>query len=483
MELGRIRKFNAGLIVAAAVCAAVLSSTAATARADVQLHRLFSTGAVLQQGMRVPIFGTAAVGEAVSVRIQDQEGQTNADAEGNWRIEVGPLKPGGPFVLTVGGDKRLTVNNVFVGEVWVCAGGTNMQSPVINADGYGSVMTNSANQQLRLYMLKREGSVTPRTTTDVPWIQAGAASVGGFSAVGYYFGRGIAKSQNVPVGLISCNNYLSSIESWISKPALEGSPTLKKALDKPISHIDLKSPTVIFNGMVNPITQYAVRGVLWYHGEGSLEAAYQYREALPLLIADWRKHWKQPNLPFLIVQLAPNKVPIKVMAESKLAELRESQLLAAKQTPNTALIVITDHGDPYDIHPRQKEPVGQRLALAAESMVYGGKAEYRGPMFASANFSKGQALLRFQNVGGGLMAKGDELKGFFVAGADRVFYEGKAVIEGDGVVVTSTQVPNPEAARYGWADFPQGNLFSKEGLPASPFRTDNYPLLTSPAAE
>ncbi len=161
--------------------------------------------------------------------------------------------------------------------------------------------------------------------------------------------------------MIGLNLDMSSIESWISNEALAASPTLKSALDKPISSSDTKSPTVLFNGMVNPVTRYAVRGVVWYHGEGSLESAYQYREALQVLIADWRKHWNQPDLPFLIVQLTAHKVISKVQIESKLAELRESQFLAAKQTPNTALVVTVDHGDPVLMHPREKEPVGQRM--------------------------------------------------------------------------------------------------------------------------
>jgi sialate O-acetylesterase len=504
MELRSIRKF-ATLITVVGAIVVELAANAAPLRADVQLDRLFSANAVLQRGVKVPIFGTADPGEEVTIGIQNLQEKTTADADGKWQVQVGPLKVGGPFLLTATGGtsgvRRLSINNVMVGDVWVCAGGGNMTYSLLNSEGGGTSVINSLNHQMRLYMVKREGAKEPRTQSDIPWVTAGAASVGSFSGVGYFFGRTLVKylaekeRENVPIGLIGLNHDISSIESWISREALESSPTLKSALDKPISSTDSKSPTVLFNGMVNPVTRYAVRGVLWYHGESSVESAYQYREALPLLIADWRKHWNRPDLPFLIVQLTAHKVISKVQIESKLAELRESQFLAAKQTPHTALVVTVDHGDPISLHPREKEPIGQRAALAAQGLVYGDKIEYTGPLLNSAGFAKGRAELRFLHVGTGLMFKGTEkdgkdkdgkepeAKGFFVCGADHVFHEGKATLEGDTLVVTSPNVPAPEAVRYGWSDFPTGNLYNKEGLPASPFRTDNYPLLTTPQAE
>lgn len=500
MELRSIREF-AALVAIIGAFVVELGLPVAPVRADVQLNRLFSPGAVLQRGVKVPIFGTADAGEEVTVALQNLQEKVVADADGNWEVRIGPLQAGGPYTLIITAGRRLTVNNVMVGDVWVCAGGANMTYPLLQSEGGGSAVINSLNHQMRLYMVKREGAKEPRTLSDIPWVTAGAASVGSFSGVGYFFGRTLVKyleekeKQRVPIGLIGLNLDMSSIESWISNEALAASPTLKSALDKPISSSDTKSPTVLFNGMVNPVTRYAVRGVVWYHGEGSLESAYQYREALPVLIADWRKHWNQPDLPFLIVQLTAHKVISKVQIESKLAELRESQFLAAKQTPNTALVVTIDHGDPVLMHPREKEPVGQRIAMAAQSLVYGDKVEYTGPMFNTASFGKGRAELRFLHVGSGLMFKGTEkdgkdkdgkepeARGFFVCGADRVFHEGKATLEGDTLVITSPNVPAPEAVRYGWADFPVGNLYNKEGFPASPFRTDNFPLLTTPQAE
>jgi sialate O-acetylesterase len=453
-------------------------------RADVKLHSIFTSEAVLQQGMKIPIFGTADDGESVLVRIQDQEASTVA-VDGKWEVEIGPLVGSDrPHQLTVTGNKRLTVHNVFIGEVWVCAGGANMQLPILQSEGFGSVVTTASNQPIRLFPLKREGAVDPQESTSTAvWMRAGAASVGTFSAVGYHFGRALQKHVKVPVGLISCNHYESSIESWISRAALGASPELNKALAKPITSTDTRSPTVLFNAMVNPITRYAVRGVVWYHGESSVESAYEYRIGLSTMIADWRKHWGNDKLPFVIVQVAPHRIPAKVAVESKYAELRESQLLISKQIPDTALVVITDYGDQNNMRPPQKEPVGQRAALAAQGLVYHDKAEFMGPIFDSATFARNEATLKFRHVGGGLAKKGDELQGFFICGPDRAFQAAKAEIKGNTVVVSSDQVPVAESVRYGWSDFPIVNLINKEGLPASPFRTDNYPLLTQPKAK
>jgi len=454
-----------------------------SAQAEIKLHRLFSRDAVLQQKMIVPIFGTGDTeGETVTVRIQDQMA-TGVVKDGQWRVEIGPLNPGGPYQLNVTGGKLITLLDVMVGEVWVCAGGTNMQWNVLRSQGFADVVSHPINRQLRLYTLKREGAVEPRTTSETAWLSAGAASVGTFSAVGYFFGRALQPHVDVPIGLISCNHFDSTVESWISRDAIAASPEMKASLEKPIAAHLTRSPTVLFNAMVKPITQYGVRGVLWYQGETESEHAYEYRNKLKTLIADWRKHWGQPKMPFIIVQHAPFKVIVKKHLESKLAELRESQLLVSREVPNVSLVVITEYGDQYDMHPPQKLPVGERAALMARGAVYGERIEYSGPVFAGASFERNEATLRFEHVGEGLQAKSDELTGFVVAGSDRVFHEGKATILADTIVVTSAEVPVPIAVRYGWADFPTGNLMNKEGQPASPFRTDDFPLISAPKEE
>jgi sialate O-acetylesterase len=227
---------------------------------------------------------------------------------------------------------------------------------------------------------------------------------------------------------------------------------------------DSGTATVLYNGMIAPLLPYAIRGVIWYQGESNVHREQQYRALFPALIADWRRAWGQGDFPFLFVQIAPHS--------DMTPELREAQLLAWQDTPNTAMAVTMDCGDANDIHPARKQPVGARLALAARALAYGEPLEYSGPVFESMEVKGGQATVRFTHLDGGLVAKKGPLKGFTVAGPDNVFHVAKAVIRGKDVVVTSQAVPRPASVRYGWAQVPEGNLFNKAGLPASPFRTD-----------
>jgi sialate O-acetylesterase len=224
------------------------------------------------------------------------------------------------------------------------------------------------------------------------------------------------------------------------------------------------SPTGLYNGMVAPIIPYAIKGAIWYQGESNASHAKQYRTLFPAMIADWRKRWKQGDFPFLFVQIAPfNGQP---------PEIREAQFLTLAKVKNTAMAVTTDVGNAMDIHPTQKEPVGQRLALAARALAYGEKIEYSGPLYDAMMTKNGKAVVSFKHVGGGLVAKDGELKGFTIAGEDKQFVPAQAKIQGSIIVVSAESVAQPIAVRYGWANVPEVNLFNKEGLPASPFRTD-----------
>jgi sialate O-acetylesterase len=240
---------------------------------------------------------------------------------------------------------------------------------------------------------------------------------------------------------------------------------LQDAPAPPTAHTgDSGTPTVLWNGMIAPLLPYAIRGAIWYQGEGNVQRERQYRTLFPALITDWRRAWGQGEFPFLFVQIAP--------FQDMTPEIREAQLLTWQHTPNTAMAVTTDCGDAKDIHPTHKQPVGARLALAARALAYGEKLEYSGPVFQSMSVAGNKATLRFDHLGGGLVAKGGALKGFTVSGADKVFVPAHAEIRGSTVVVTSKAVRNPLAVRYGWANVPEANLFNKAGLPASPFRTD-----------
>ncbi len=238
-------------------------------------------------------------------------------------------------------------------------------------------------------------------------------------------------------------------------------------------------PTELYNGMIAPLTNYTIKGAIWYQGESNAGRAEQYRFLFADMIRNWRSDWNQGNFPFLLVQLAPFMPAKKSPGESSWAELREAQLHATKILPNVGMAVITDVGEQGDIHPKKKKPVGERLALAAREIAYGQKIVSSGPTFQKMRVKGDKAILTFVNVGGGLVARDGELKGFSIAGPDQRFVWADAKIDGKDIVVSSPEVKTPVAVRYGWADFPDVNLWNKDGLPATPFRTDDFQRMTA----
>jgi sialate O-acetylesterase len=320
------------------------------------------------------------------------------------------------------------------------------------------------------------------------WLECEPASVQEFSAVAYYFGRELEKSLKVPVGLIVTSWGGMPCEAYTSLEALDAEPSLKHYADKARAaakqfEVDKKpvapnSPTALYNAMTHPLIKFPVKGAIWYQGESNAGRAYEYRTLYPAMIKDWRAQWKS-DLPFVGVQLAPFKGGASGV---DYAELRDAQLHATKVLPKVGVAVITDSGHETDIHPPQKEAAGVRLALNARAPAYGEKLEYLGPVFKDVKFDGGTATLSFDHVGGGLVAKDGDLTGFVAAGTDNVFQPAKATIKGDTVVVTSDKVDKITAVRYGWVNFakPTLNLFNKEGLPATPFRTDDLPYTTAP---
>lgn len=517
--------------------AALIIATALTsgAWAEVKLNPLFRDGAVLQQDANVPVWGTAKDGEQVTVQFDGQSAATTAK-DGKWMVHLKPHKAGGPFVLTVTGENTLALNNVLVGEVWVCSGQSNMQFE-LRFDATAATETASANYpKIRTFNVRRKNSVQPLAEAEGTWEECSPARSKYFSAVGYYFGRDLHKATGVPVGLIHSSYGATPAQAWTSldglekepmlhryaeeakklaanyeqasatypreladyqeklktwdaevggaykeilkawaaenqKNKLEGKPSIpqpKPVQPKPVEpmspHGPPSKPAGLFNGMIAPLIPYAIKGVIWYQGEANAGNSQEYRTLFPRLIADWREKWGQGDFPFLFVQVAPfqNLPP----------EIREAQLLSWRKTPDTAMVVITDAGNATDIHPKQKEPVGARLALAARALAYGEKIEYSGPVFDTLTIDGDRAVLNFKHLGSGLMAKEGGLKGFTIAGADKKFVAANAEIKGDTVVVSSGQVRVPVAVRYGWENVPDVNLFNKEGLPASPFRTD-----------
>jgi sialate O-acetylesterase len=522
------------IVLAALTLAAVTCLAGRQARADVKPHALFSDGMVLQQGVKCPIWGTADPGEQVSVKIEAKKLLTTAgagsaieaDKDGKWKVSLNiiPDMIGGPYTLTIKGKNTITLKDVYVGEVWVCSGQSNMEWPLRLTQNAEETIKNAKNAKIRLFTVAHNTPDKPAHSFkgDPKWSECNPDTVKNFSAVAYYFGRDLQKARNVPVGLIHTSWGGTRAEAWTSQPVLESHKEWKdepasfakavadfpKALEKyktdlekhkeavkkakeegkkqpPAPKVPNKprpqdAPAALYNGMIAPLIPYAIKGAIWYQGESNAGKAYAYRKLFPTMIQNWRDDWKQGDFPFLFVQLAPYMPIVTEPQESAWAELREAQLLTSLNLKNAGMAVITDVGDPKDIHPKKKGPVGARLALAARGIAYGEKIEYSGPVYDKITIKDGKAVLSFRHASKGLEAKDGELHGFTIAGADKKFYNAKAEIQGDTVLVWSDQVKEPVAVRYGWANCPVVNLWNKDGLPASPFRTDDFPMVTAP---
>ncbi len=525
-------------LLAVLMLAAVVSLAAPQARADVKPHALFTDGMVLQRGMKCPIWGKADPGEVVKVRFLIKkenaagylDASVNADEKGKWRVElqVGTELAGGPYRMVIEGKNTITLKDVYVGEVWICSGQSNMEWPLRAAHNAEEAIKNAKNSNIRLFTVQKNTSDKPLSgfKGDPKWVECNSGTVKNFTAVGYFFGRDLQKALNVPIGLIHTSWGGTVAEAWTTRAALENNAELKGMIEqydngKPTAQANYEKalkkheadlvkhrqavakakedgkqppraprkpvepgknpnlPCVLYNAMIHPLQPYAIKGAIWYQGESNAGRAYQYRTLFPAMIQSWRDTWKQGDFPFLFVQLAPYMPIVSEPRESAWAELREAQLLTSLNLKNTGMAVITDVGDPKDIHPRKKEPVGARLALAARALAYKHNIEYSGPVYDKMTVKDGKAVLSFQHVGKGLQAKDGPLQGFTIAGADKKFHNAKAEIQGDTVLVWCDQVTEPVAVRYGWADCPVVNLWNKDGLPASPFRSDDFPGVTA----
>ncbi len=456
------------------------------AQAEVKLHAMFSEGMVLQRNAKVPVWGTADKGEKVTISIQwettkKKDGkvtkktmeltrETEADKKGRWMVYLNDLPAGGPYKMTVEGSNKITFNDVLVGEVWICSGQSNMEWPLNRTRDWQKAAKKAKNPMIRLFRVPKFRSNEPReefgkdnrAPKNLPaeWVKPTPENVPNFSAVGYYFGRDLQKALKVPVGLIQCAWGGTAAEEWTSKDVLQKNKFPKRGRQ-----------TTLYNGMLKPIQPYAIRGVIWYQGEsnaGNIGSAKQYLQVFSAMIKNWRADWGGEKFPFLFVQLAPWNRP----KTPSWAFLRESQLKTSQNLKNTGMVVITDYGHPTDIHPVDKEPVGSRLALAARGIAYKEPIVYSGPVYDEMKIEGNKIRLFFRHVGSGLKAKGKELKGFTIAGKDMKFVPANAKIDGRTVVVSSDDVMNPVAVRFGWANYPEVNFYNAEGLPATPFRTD-----------
>jgi sialate O-acetylesterase len=433
---------------------------ASFARADVTLPAIFSDHMVLQGGQSAAVWGWADPGEKIRVSIGEQEQGTRADEAGRWLVHLDPLPPGGPYRLGVKGRNKVTIDDVLVGEVWLGAGQSNMALPVESARDFPFERSRASLPGLRMFTVKAASANTAQTDCRGEWKVCSPETVGDFSATLYFFGREIQAALGTPVGLINSSVGGTRIESWIS-PEAQGA-TAEMMRD---------GAGVLFNGFIAPLTPCTLRGILWYQGESNAypEDAPRYREQLPLLIADWRARRGEPELPFAWVQLPNLDTP-----HFDFVTIREG-MREALQIPNTGMAITIDVGDPDDVHPRDKQTVGDRLSRWALGEVYGFDTPTSGPLFTGQTIFDDRIALSFTHTDGGLVAQGGSLPGFWIAGADRVWYFADAWIEGDSVVVANSYVKHPVAVRYGWENNPPCHLYNGAGLPASPFRTDDWP--------
>ncbi|MCX5653158.1 MAG: sialate O-acetylesterase [Planctomycetota bacterium] len=483
------------LLVAVGLCAT------SVAMAEVKLPHVFGSNMVLQREQRDPVWGTATAGEKVTVTINEQTKEATADANGNWTLKLDPMKAGGPYVMEVKGQSNtVKFENVMVGEVWVCSGQSNMKMEMeyLSLTDRVEEPKKAVYPNIRFFKIEENSVDKPQDDVDARWAPCGPGSAKYFSAAAYYFGRKLHQELKVPVGLIAPSFGGSVVQAWTSREAMEGIP----AFEPLIASVAKDHPSAkvghLYNAMVHPIIPFGIRGVIWYQGEnnggyngGDAPDAgchgYQYRFLIPVMVQDWRERWDQGDFPFYYVQLPGcfrmdfKEIPPKAAAWS---ELRESQA-AVLTMPNTGEVVTIDIGD-SDLHPLKKLEVGLRLANLALVKDYGMKdLVISGPRLASTKIDGNQVTLTFTDIAGGLVTKATKnvpdtsvLKGFTIAGKDRVFHWADAKLFGDKVVLSSPKVAQPVAVRYAWQNDPECNLFNKAGLPAGPFRTDKWPLAT-----
>jgi sialate O-acetylesterase len=495
------------MLAAALLCACV----AHVANCEVKLPGLLSSHMVLQRDRPIHVWGWSDPGEKITVELHGVSRSATGNSMGVWSVYLPPETAGGPYSLTVSANNKIVLDDVLIGDVWFASGQSNMEMPL---KGFGGApLKNSAEEiahatqpQIRLINFPKKAVDFPQRNVDASWTVCTPETVPNFSAAAYFFGREVNAREHVPIGLIDATWGGTPGEAWISLQTISTDAALmpvfatraqmmqsqadaaaitmaerredeaaRQAGKTPPPHPwrpDPASwaPAWLFNGMVAPATPYAIKGVIWYQGESNSRLAFasMYAKVFPALIADWRMQWHEGDFPFLFVQIAN----FKSNDSEAWAVIREAQRRTLS-VANTAMVVTTDIGDPDNVHPADKQTVGARLALAARVLAYGEKIEYSGPNFRQATSESEGMRVWFDHTGGGLTAKGDALQGFEIAGSDGRFVAASARIDGNTVVVSSARVVDPKYVRYGWANAPVINLFNSEGLPASPFTSED----------
>jgi sialate O-acetylesterase len=456
-------------------------------KAQVKLASLFTDGMVLQQQATVPVWGWDKAGARVTVTTSWNKKTYNAvaDASGKFSIKVATPVYGGPYQVTVSDGKPIVLNDVLIGEVWICTGQSNMEMPMKGFKGqpiYDSneAIINSKNKNIHLFNVPHSSKTTLQQDAKTSqWREATPETVSNFSATGYYFGRLLNKMLDVPIGLINCSYSGSSIQAWMDPETLQGFPEIKiPAATDSIKEVS-RTPTTLYNGMLAPVIGYGIKGAIWYQGESNYDNPDQYALLFEAMLKIWRTKWGLGDFPFYYAQIAPYDYaqlpPYHKGGKYNSAFLRDIQRKEADKIPNTGMAVLMDIGEQITIHPPHKRPGGERLAYIALGKTYGMKGfAVESPSYQSISVKGAVATIKFNNVTNGLTSFWKPLTTFEIAGADKHFYPAKATINGSSVNVTSDQVKEPVAVRYAFKDFVVGELFGTDGLPVSSFRTDDW---------
>lgn len=456
--------------------------------AAIKLPALFSDNMMLQQKSNAPIWGWADKNQ--TIRIQPswdaKTYEVKADKLGKWKIALQTPAAGGPYKISVSdGTETTTINNILIGEVWLCSGQSNMEMPLKGFAGQpvlkgNEAVVHSKNNKIRFITIPRATVLTPNEDFVGQWIVASAQTTGDFSATAWYFGSLLQEVLDVPVGLIHVSYGGSSMEAWMNQEMLKDFkeakiPTKKEDIAKDPNRV----ATTLFNGMLSPVIGYGIKGCIWYQGESNYERAGQYKDLMKKMVSSWRALWQQGDFPFYYAQIAPFNYaqfhPKDNKEEYNSAYLREAQLKAATEIPNSGMAVLMDIGEENNIHPADKEAGGNRLGYLALNKTYGISGfEFESPEFKAMEIKDNVVTISFDKAPNGITSYGKEVTGFEIAANDKVFYPAKAEVRRKSVVLTSDKVTKPAAVRYLFKDVAKAQIFSTGGLPVSSFRTDNW---------
>ena len=471
---------------------ACLVPTFQPANAKVQLPSVLASNMVLQQQAEVKLWGKAKENTQVNVTTSwdNQTYRTTADRQGKWLLTVNTPKAGGPYQIRFDDGESLTLDNILIGEVWFCSGQSNMEMPMRGFDRQPALNTNNIiakakpSTPIRIFNLDSEDGRWVRQFSKIPqedckgrWQENTPTSVANTSAAAYYFARYLQEVLEVPIGVIISSRGGSKVEAWMSREAISPFKDIDLSIlngDAPIEN-DTSTPCVLYNSKIAPLTNFAIKGFLWYQGESNRDNAEQYDDLMAAFVKDLRAKWGQGDFPFYFVEIAPCNY--EGAEGTSAARLREAQQRNLKSIPNSGMVTTLDIGHPMFIHPMDKKTVGDRLALLALGQTYGREGfGYLTPTYESMEVSGNKIYINIANAKGGLCPMWTSLTGFEIAGEDKVFHPAYAEIETSTcrLAVSCKEVPHPVAVRYAYKNYEPASLFSIYGIPVAPFRTDNW---------